>query len=102
MVGRPGTRRVTPSGSGRSARGGAYGGEAPRGAVDPGLVIRADRELDRVGPDAGEREDAVREHVGELVQAVLAQVEHRVAPLVVARVRLDAGLAAVAVHARAT
>src|SRR4051794_19032667 len=36
MVGRPGTCRVTPSGPGRSARGRAYGGEAPRGSVDPG------------------------------------------------------------------
>src|SRR3954449_4454809 len=37
MVDRPGTCRVTPSGPGRSARGGAYGGEAPRGSVDSGL-----------------------------------------------------------------
>src|SRR4051812_20075813 len=36
MVDRPGTCRVTPSGSGRSARGRAYDGEAPRGSVDPG------------------------------------------------------------------
>src|SRR4051794_8283212 len=34
MVDRPGIRRVTPSGPGRSARGRAYGGEAPRGSVD--------------------------------------------------------------------
>src|SRR4051794_33569861 len=38
MVDRPGTCRVSPSGPGRSGRGGAYGGEAPRGSVDPGLV----------------------------------------------------------------
>src|SRR4051812_20547627 len=40
MVDRPSTYRATPSGSGRSARGRAYGGEAPRGSVDPGLTGR--------------------------------------------------------------
>ena len=62
--------------------------------------LGTERELDRVGAHAGERQRRVREHVGELVHAVLAQVEHRVAPLVVARVSLDAGLAAVAIHRR--
>src|SRR4051794_11581073 len=37
MVDRPGTCRASPSGPGRSGRGGAYGGEAPRGSVASGL-----------------------------------------------------------------
>jgi carboxyl-terminal processing protease len=37
MADRPGTLRVIGSGPGRSARGGAYAGEAPRGSVDQGL-----------------------------------------------------------------
>src|SRR3954464_7987814 len=58
MVDRPGTCRVTPSGPGRSARGCAYGGEAPRGSVDPGLdepelARAADRLLARGGAELG-------------------------------------------------
>src|SRR3954451_12298754 len=45
MVDRPGTCRVTPSGPGRSARGRAYGGEAPRGSVDRAEFATLSRRL---------------------------------------------------------
>src|SRR3954469_19470361 len=47
MFDRPGTCRVTPSGPGRSGRGRAYGGEAPRGSVDQGLELHAEVGGDR-------------------------------------------------------
>src|SRR3954453_5718798 len=62
MVDRPGTCRVIPSGPGRSGRGGAYGGEAPRGSVDPGLELEEHRgrAADHVAVDQAAAVDARR------------------------------------------
>src|SRR4051812_7524301 len=48
MVGRPGTCRVTPSGPGRPGRGRAYGGEAPRGSVGPGVIPSGIRHVEKM------------------------------------------------------
>src|SRR4051794_39150227 len=72
MVDRPGTCRVTPSGPGRSARGGAYGGEAPRGSVDPGLGQggRGGREPVRVDVHRRGEVEALAEVAADLAQHV--------------------------------